>query len=414
MIRIAKNEKECVKNLMSAYKSGDSKQMERAWNSFHESVVAQIKNDYEELKDVNDSNILAQRGIRQLTTKERKFYEKWIEGAKTNNPKQALSDLLTDGGMPETIYEDVYKELKEEHPLLAKIQFQNVKYLTKWLLNDHSTAMAVWGKITEKITKEIESSFKVIDLIQGKLSAFVFLAKDMLDLGPNFLDNYVRTILKEALAVGLEYGIVKGKGVNGEPIGLVRDIHEGVEFSTSEGYPEKEAIKVKSFLPQNYGELINKLAKNEKGRMRTIPNVQLIVNQSDYLTKIMPATTVLNANGAYSKDVFPFPTDVIVSNACDTGEAILCLLPEYFLGIGASKEGSLVYSDEYKFLEDVRTYLIKLYAAGQAVDNTVAVKLDISELDPAYITVLNKQETSTTPEVMTPEESKDEEEVPTV
>lgn len=406
MIKIAKTEKECVKNLMEAYKSGNSKEMERAWNSFHDSVAEKIKKDYNEMKDTNDANILAQRGVRQLTNEETKFYEKWIEGAKSNNPRQAISDLMADGGMPETILEDVYKNLVEEHPLLAKIQFQNVKYLTKWLLNDHSVSKAVWGKITDKITKEIESGFKLIEIVQGKLSAFVLLAKDMLDLGPVFLDSYVREILKEALACGLEYGIVKGTGVKGEPIGLVRDIHEGVEFNTTTGYPEKTAIKVLNFLPASYGELVNKLAKTENGKTRKLSSVQLLVNQSDYLTKIMPATTVLNAQGTYSKDIFPFPTEVIVSNALDDGEALLCLLPEYFLGVGASKNATLVYSDEYKFLDDVRTYLAKIYAAGQATDNTVAIKLDISKLDPAYITVLNKQEvtsTSSTPDNKTEE-----------
>lgn len=392
MIKIAKSEKECVSTLMEAYKSGDKKQMERAWNSFHDSIVEQIKKDYDALKDITDASILVQRGVRQLTSDEKRFYESWIEGAKSNNPKQALADLIEDGGMPETIFEDVYKDLIEEHPLLAKIQFQNVKYLTRWLLNDHSTTKAIWGKITEKVTKEIESGFKIIELVQGKLSAFVFLAKDMLDLGPNFLDSYVRKILKEALACGLEYGIVRGIGVSGEPIGLIKDIHEGVEVNTTTGYPDKEAIVVENFLPKTYGDLVSRLVKTENGTKRKINSVQLLVNQTDYLTKIMPATTILNAQGTYSNNIFPFPTEVIVTNTCDDNEAILSLLPEYFMGIGSSKEGSLVYSDEYKFLEDVRTYLAKMYAFGQAVDNTVAIRLDISKLNPAYITVLNKQE----------------------
>lgn len=42
-----------------------------------------------------------------------------------------------------------------------------------------------------------------------------------------YLDNYVRTVLQEALACGLEAAIVSGNGHNC-PIGLDRDIHDGV------------------------------------------------------------------------------------------------------------------------------------------------------------------------------------------
>ena len=114
----------------------------------------------------------------------------------------------------------------------------------------------------------------------------------------------------------------------------------------------------------------------------------------DYLQKIMPATTVLNAAGAYTKDIFPFPTDTVISNEVETGEAILCLPEEYFLGLGGNKEGVIEYDDSYKFLEDQRTYKIKLHGTGKAWDNTVSVLLDISELDPAYITVRNETVTA--------------------
>lgn len=289
--------------------------------------------------------------------------------------------------MPETIIEDVYKDLVENHPLLSKVQFQNVKYLTKWLLSDGKIDTAVWGEINAEITKQIQSSFKSIDIFQGKLSAYVLIAKDMLELGPNFLDNYIRTILRESIALGLEYGIVKGKGKKGEPVGLVRDIHKGVSVNEETGYPEKTAVTVTKFTPLEYGKLVAKLVKTESGKTRIFDKVQLLVNPVDYLTKIMPATTVLNTNGSYVNDLFPFPTEVIKTSALSENEAVLCLLPEYFLGIGASKEGVIEYSDDFKFLEDVRTYKTKMFAHGRATDDTVAIKLDITNIDPAYITV---------------------------
>ncbi len=382
-------EKQNALNLMQALKGGNEETIQQAWQGFHDSIVEKCKQDLEDYKDVADKTVLAQRGVRQLTSNEVKFYEAWINGAKTSNPKQAFTDLVaTEGGMPETVIEDVFKDLVAEHPLLAKVKFQNVKYLTHWLLNDHAEDMAVWGEINAEITKQIEGGFKVLNITQGKLSAYLVLPKGMLDLGPVFLDSYVRAILKETIALGLEYGIVKGMGVKGEPIGLIRDIHKGVSISEETGYPLKEKVVVADFTAKNYGALIgDNLVRKENGRTRKIGTLQLLVNPVDYVTKIMPATTVLTATGEYKKDLFPMPTEVIQTTALEEGEAVLCILNEYFVGIGGAKDGVIEYSDEFKFIEDKRTYKTKMYAFGRCEDNTSAVYLNIADLEPTYILV---------------------------
>ena len=89
------------------------------------------------------------------------------------------------------------------------------------------------------------------------------------------------------------------------------------------------------------------------------------------------------------------PTDVIKSNFIPEGEAILCLIEEYFMGMGGSKDGIIEYSDEYKFLEDMRYYKIKTFGDGKAYDNTSALLLDISELEPTYTTVNINTDTQT-------------------
>ena len=123
-----------------------------------------------------DTNVLAQRGYRQLTSEETEFYQNLAKAGKASDPKQAFTDLInTDGGMPETIIEDVYRDLLEEHPLLDKITFQNVKYLTKWLLNDHTRQKAAWGQINGEITQEIESAFKGVEVTLLKLTAYAVI-----------------------------------------------------------------------------------------------------------------------------------------------------------------------------------------------------------------------------------------------
>lgn len=380
-------QKEAIAAIQSAMKEGDEEGIKQAWQGFLDAVVETIKEDYEMYS--NDNAALAQRGYRQLTKEEKAFYQKMIKAGMAADPKQAFTDLLgINGGMPETIIQDVTRELQEQHPLLNRINFQNVKYLTRWILNDHTKDSAVWGPINSEIEKEITSGFREINVSLCKLTAYAVIPKDMLDLGPEFLDNYIRTILREALYVALEKGIVAGNGLN-QPVGLDRNISEDVDFNQKTGYPQKEAIAITSFMPKEYGEVLAKLAVTEKGRMRTFNEVTLICNQVDYLTKVMPATTVLNTAGLFAKDVFPFPTEVIRCNEIETGQAIICLPEEYFFGLGGSKDGTIMYDDSYKFLEDIRTYLIKLHGNGRPYDNTVALLLDISGMEPAFITVRN-------------------------
>ena len=394
MIKFA-NQSEATAKLAAAMKSGDEAKVQEAWEGFHNSVVEQVKADFAELQETKDAAVLAQRGYRQLTSKETKWYQKVIEALRSTNPKQAFTAIIDSNNeedlMPTTIIEDVYKHLRDEHPLLKAINFQHVGYITKWILNDHSAQNAVWGKITDEIIKEITSSFKVIDIDQNKLSAYAIIELGMLDLGPTFLDGYIRAVLAEAIFAGLEEAIVAGTGVN-MPIGLKKDIHEGVSVNSGTGYPDKEKLAVKSFSPAEYGALVAKMAVTETGRRRKFAKVGLIVNMVDYLTKVMPATTVLNAEAKYVNNLFPFPTEVYISNEIADGEAILFLENEYFMGMGGSKNGVIEYSDEYKFLEDQRVFKVKQYGAGRAYDNTSALYLDISNLDPAYITVRNYEE----------------------
>jgi len=391
------NEQGYAQQLMTAMQSNDQEKITAAWQAFHDSIAENVRQDFEAVRDSNDSAILAQRGFRQLTAKETKWYEKFIDAARSTNPKQAFTTLLgsdvEDDLMPETIFEDVYKYLEEEHPLLKAIGVQHVGYSTKWVMNDHSKQAAQWGEVNSEIAKEIISAFKTVDVTQNKLSAFAAIQLDMLDLGPVFLDAYIRRCLLEALACGLEEGIVNGTGLN-QPIGLIRDIHEGVSFSTSTGYPAKTKTAVTDFSPKTFGNLVSKLAQTEGGKMRRIGKLALLVNPVDYYQKIVPATTVMGTDGLYRADVLPVPTTIIQSTALASGDAVLFLPDEYKLLAGGRRSGAIEYSDEYKFLEDMRYFKIKQHATGKAFDDNCALYLDISGLEELYVTVKNIEPTA--------------------
>lgn len=383
--------------IVEALKSGDETALQTALDGMSASVAAKVLADAAEIRESADAAVLAQRGYRQLTSKESKWYQKAIAALKSDSPKQAFTAIIgsenEEDFMPETIIEDVYRNLREHHPLLGAVNFQYVGYMTKWLLNDHSVQKAVWGPINAEIVKEITSAFKTIDITQSKLSAYALVENDMLDLGPTFLDGYIRTCLEEALAAGLVYGLLDGTGKN-EPIGLTRDIHEGVEVSSSTGYPRKTAEAVVDFTPVNYGALVAKMAKNEAGKPKAFSEVALVCNLTDYLTKIMPASTVMTPQGAYVNNVFPFPTKVYVDSALADGEAVLFLPDEYTMLMGGAKNGVIEVSEEYKFLEDQTALKIKQHGTGRALDNTSALLLDISNLEPVYLVVKNVEVTT--------------------
>ena len=228
--------------MMSAIQSGDKTKCNEALKNYGQAIADTVK-DSILVKD-NDTMAYQQRGRRILTAQETKYYDTIAKAGKSDNPKQYFATLAdpNDKIMPTTVIEDVFKTLVEEHPLLQRINFQSVEYLTRWILNDHTKQTAVWGDINESIAKEITSAFRVIDIAQSKLSAFALIDKSMLDLGPVYLDAYIRTFMTEALAVALEKGIVSGSGKK-QPIGLDRDIHRGVAVSDGT-YPRKTAVAV--------------------------------------------------------------------------------------------------------------------------------------------------------------------------
>lgn len=84
-----------------------------------------------------------------------------------------------------------------------------VSGITEMTMNTNGYQRATWGELCEEIKKELQTGFKLVNMTLLKLSAFIAVCKAMVDLGPEWLDNYVRQVLYEALANGLEYDIAR-------------------------------------------------------------------------------------------------------------------------------------------------------------------------------------------------------------
>lgn len=372
-----------MQRLSEALKEDNEEAMAEAFSQFASGVQERIMEEYGDLQQNRDSAILAARGVRQLTSEEKEFYQAWIDAAKSANPKQALVDI--NKAMPETIIDTVIEDMRESHPLLENIDFINCQGVIKMIVNADNIDLATWSALNSKIATELAGKIDTLDMTMAKLSAFIPVSKDMLALGPVWLDNYVRIILSEASAAGLEKAILKGTGKD-QPIGMCKNLDGAV---TQGVYPDKTKVKLTSLDPEAYCAVVAPLAKKPEavGGYRTVPEVMLVVNPVDYNKRIVPTSTVRASDGTYKNNIFPYPTKTVQSAVLDEGEAIMGLAKKYFMGIGAGSSGKVEYSDEYQFLEDNRVYTTKMYGMGRPKDNNAFQYLDISKLKPQSLKV---------------------------
>lgn len=377
-----------VAAVSEAARGEDIAALEESLLGLGQTIEQNVLAEYENLRGERDTAVLAARGVRQLTSAENGWYKAIARAAEDKNPVMALQDL--DVVMPETILNQVFEDLKQEHPLLDAVNFVYGKGITKWMFSTDGTQKATWGALTKDITDEISAGFKSIDISQNSLSAFLPVSKAVLALGPEWLDRYIRALLVETLALGLENGIINGKGQTEnikEPVGMIRDLKQAVD--QSEGYKEKTAEKITRIAPATIGALVSKLCQNENGKPRKYNDLILVVNSVDYLEKVMPATTAMSPAGTYINNILPVSCKVILSETVPSGKAIFGLGKRYAFVCGSpgGKEGFVDYSDHCNFLKNERVYLTMLYGHGQPLDNNCFTVLDISELEPLYYPV---------------------------
>ncbi len=370
-----------------ALEQGDQQAVATALATYSQTVQEQLAQQYAALSDTQrtDAAILAARGVRQLTSEEHKFYEKLIsamQGGKSFNQAWTGMDIT----LPETIVDSVMEDITTQFPLLDAIDFANSSAVTRWIYNKQGTQLATWDALGAKIVTELSGSFGEMDLTQCKLTAYMTVSKDYLKLGASWLDAYIRAVLSEANGLALETACLTGDG-DRKPIGMMCDLANGTTTDGKTTYEQKTATAVTTLDPETYGALLAKLAKTPTGRARTVSNVILVVSPADYLTKVMPATTILTPQGTYVSDVLPFPTKVIQSAAMPEGKAVLGLAHRYGMRMGTDARGFIEYDDSVQFLEDNRVFTSHLYGNGRPLDNNAFEVLDISGLTAPIYTV---------------------------
>lgn len=358
-----KQEIDVKQSLMEAIENGDSEKFAIAQIEISKGIENRLIKEAQSMIDnsVNDKEVRNARGLHVLSTDERKYYNEVISIGGFNDSLQLI---------PATIFDRVFEDLRKEHPLLNKIQFVNTTGLTEWVTRDGEVSGAWWGKLCDAITKKLEVAFKKEQTTLYKLSAYLPVCKAMLDLGPEWIDRYVREVLAESISIALEEAIIKGDG-NEKPIGMNKDLAGAVVGGV---YPDKTAVALTDLSPASLGEKVM-LPLTVEGT-RTVSDLVFLVNPADYWGKIFAHTTMKTLDGGFTYGVLPIPAEIIESIAVPVGTMIAGRGKDYFMGVGS--ERVIDYSDHYHFLEDERVYITKQYANGKPIDNDSFIVFDIS------------------------------------
>lgn len=334
--------------------------------ALQDSVATSIRNQVND--EMLDRSVLQQRGQNVLTSEETKFF----------NAAVLDGGFKDDTILPETTQERVFEDLVKAHPLLDVLGLQDLGAVTKFIYSDATKAFA-WKEIFGEISGQVNAAFRSEKIGQLKLTAFAVIPNDMLELGPVWVERYVRTLLVETYSVGLEYGFVNGRGsAQQEPVGLLKDVNADTGAVT-----DKVSSGTLSFAPSQYGEVVagelynvvKALSTNSKGEARKVGGkVVMVVNPTDAIG-VQFRNTIQTANGQWVT-ALPYNIQVVESEEIPTGKALFFVKGEYMAVIAGGYK--LKKFDQTLAMEDATLYTIKQFANGKPKDNKTALVYDLA------------------------------------
>ena len=324
------------------------------------SVSSQVNNE------MLDRSILQQRGHNVLTSEETKFFAAAV----------VAGGFTDDSVLPETTQERVFEDLTTEHQLLAALDIQDLGAMTRFIYADPTKAY-VWGALFGGIAGQVNAAFTEEQIGQLKLTAFAAIPNDMLELGPVWVERYVRTLLVESYAVGMEYGFVKGTGSN-QPIGLMKDVNAATSAVT-----DKVSQGVLTFAPSVNGatisnelyQVVSALSKDAEDKARKVGGkVVMAVNPIDAIG-VQMRNTIQTANGQWVT-ALPYNIQIVESEEVPENKAIFFVKGQYLAAIAGGYK--IKKFDQTLAIEDATLYTIKQFANGRPKDNKAALVYDLA------------------------------------
>ncbi|GFI51132.1 hypothetical protein IMSAGC020_02342 [Lachnospiraceae bacterium] len=383
-----------MQSMMNALQDNDAEQAAAALQEMQNNICQIIEQEFEQYRGVGDMDVLQDRGLRKLTSEENEWYQKFI-GAVKNGTKQEITNLTS--AMPVTIIDRVISDMKKRHELLNAINIQDAAGAQRLVMNavQMASKLGGWGKITGAIANELQGEIDIIDVTAAKYTAYFIIPKDFVKFNftfaPMWVDQYIRIILSEAVAFGLEKTIISGDGKD-QFIGMTMD----VSTATDGKYTQKTPVVIKNF-GDEFSDVIADLAKDRNGDDRDVPEVLMVVNPQDHIKKIRRLqNTVIYGTGVLDMINLTYPTKIVKSSMMPEGKAAAGIAQNYFAAFNGGTSGIIEYDDSNQFLEDNRVYTTRVYGNGRPIDNTSFAYLDISGIEAPVIPVVVRAGTITT------------------
>ena len=365
----AKNMTTIRQNLFDAMQSEDKDVQVKAFADFtdalQEDIMNRAKAEMENLTNsTSDNQILVNRGVRKaFTSEEMKYFNAVVA-------REGFAGVEEE--FPVTIVQEIFNNLKTEHPLISRVDAKDVTGLVTFVLANPNAATAYWGPICADISQMILEGFKEISLKASRLSGFVAICKGMLDLGPNYLGQYIYETIYEIMSTALEAAIVTGDGQN-KPVGMLKSLSNGtVQGDSTVIYADKVPVALTDLTPATLSGPRALLAekKLDKGE------VLFIVNPVTYFLKVFPKLAKQTDSGAWVVTNLPTGETVVQSHAVPVDKAIVGDAKNYFLGVSGAL--SLTEYKETLAIEDMNLYIAKMYATGQPKDKDAFIVLGLT------------------------------------
>ena len=356
-------------NLFDAMQSEDKDVQVKAFADFtdalQEDIMNRAKAEMENLTNsTSDNQILVNRGVRKaFTSEEMKYFNAVVA-------REGFAGVEEE--FPVTIVQEIFNNLKTEHPLISRVDAKDVTGLVTFVLANPNAATAYWGPICADISQMILEGFKEISLKASRLSGFVAICKGMLDLGPNYLGQYIYETIYEIMSTALEVAIVTGDGQN-KPVGMLKSLSNGtVQGDSTVIYADKVPVALTDLTPATLSGPRALLAekKLDKGE------VLFIVNPVTYFLKVFPKLAKQTDSGAWVVTNLPTGETVVQSHAVPVDKAIVGDAKNYFLGVSGAL--SLTEYKETLAIEDMNLYIAKMYATGQPKDKDAFIVLGLT------------------------------------
>ncbi|GLO64745.1 phage major capsid protein [Oceanobacillus kimchii] len=363
-----KAKKEAYMELVKAEEQ-DAEKLSNAWDEMQNALAEDLteKITAEVRTQQTDAQILTARGQNVLTSAEKKFFNEVITS----------EGFDEDSILPETTQERVFEDLVEAHPLLTEIGLQDLGAVTRFIKSDPTKAFA-WGKLFGEFKGQIGAAFTEEPISQLKLTAFAVIPKDMLELGPEWVERYTRTVLVESYSVGLEYGFVNGRGPNqNEPVGLMKNVDTETGAVT-----DKTSSGTLTFAPSQFGEIvagelhdvIKELSTDAKEKARKVLNkIVMVVNPMDAIS--VQARNTIQTNTGQWVTALPYNIKVVESEEVPSGKAVFFVKGKYLAAIAGGYKTNKF--DQTLAIEDAMLYTIKQFANGKPEDNKTALVYDL-------------------------------------